>query len=74
MLKTPTTSLVPRPLPDFLPQLRDKIWEWPGSETIQQLNTIVNSTYNISSTQVHSVSEAAEYFEPDIMDIRLGEM
>ena len=28
-------SLVPRPLPDFIPmspQLRDKIWEWPGDE------------------------------------------
>ena len=24
------TSLVPRPLPS--PQLRDKIWEWPGNE------------------------------------------
>ena len=23
-------SLVPRPLPDFILQLRDKIWEWPG--------------------------------------------
>ena len=28
------TSLVPRPLPDFIsqPWLRDKIWEWPGDE------------------------------------------
>ena len=33
-------SLVPRPLLDFIsqpcrnsPQLRDKIWEWPGNET-----------------------------------------
>ena len=34
------SSLVPRPLPDFIlhaavektPQLQDKIWEWPGDE------------------------------------------
>ena len=30
------SSLVPRPLPDFISQLwrqlRDKIWEWPGDE------------------------------------------
>ena len=28
-------SLIPRSLPDFiqfLPQLQDKIWEWPGNE------------------------------------------
>ena len=29
---TTQTSLVPRPLPDFISQLRDKIWEWPGDE------------------------------------------
>ena len=25
-------SLVPRPLPDFISQPWDKIWEWPGDE------------------------------------------
>ena len=25
-------SLVPRPLPDFISQLQDEIWEWPGDE------------------------------------------
>ena len=25
-------SLIPRPLPDFISQLRDKIWEWSGNE------------------------------------------
>ena len=28
------SSLVPRPLPDFISQLRDKIWEWPGDEAM----------------------------------------
>ena len=34
------SSLVPRPLPDFIwqpdfsPRLRDKIWEWPGEEAM----------------------------------------
>ena len=28
----------------------------------------------MQSTQVYSISEAAEYFKPDILDIRLGEM
>ena len=41
------TSLLPRPLPDFISQpwrktdfslqLRDKIWEWPGNEAISLL-------------------------------------
>ena len=28
-------SLVPRPLTDFISQLRDKIWEWPGDEAVK---------------------------------------
>ena len=30
------SSLVPRPLPDFImqPWLQDKIWEWPGNKAI----------------------------------------
>ena len=32
----PLLYLSPRPLPDF-PQLRDKIWEWPGDEATAPL-------------------------------------
>jgi len=26
----------PRPSPNFSPQLRDTIWEWPGDEAIER--------------------------------------
>ena len=38
-------SLVPRPLPDFISQLRDKIWEWPGNEAIVYTPDMIQSEH-----------------------------
>ena len=35
----------PRGSPDFSPQLRDKIWEWPGDEAICKQHTTFCSKY-----------------------------
>ena len=40
-------SLVPRPLPEFSPQLRDKIWEWPGDEATQHARRSQNFAVKI---------------------------
>ena len=51
-------SLVPRPLPDFIsqpwrkvdfsPQLRDKIWEWPGDEAMQRVHVCISAPAKVS--------------------------
>ena len=39
----------PRPSPDFSPQLRDKIWEWPGDEATDNPQNMWVNHYNCIS-------------------------
>ena len=59
-------SLFPRPLPDFSPQLRDKLWEWPGDEAIDQsqwfffLNLVSTNTSKTTSNYLAATVMVAE--------------
>ena len=48
-------SLVPRPLPDFISQMWDKIWEWPGNKA--NVRTLWNSS-QLMTSEFSSASES----------------
>ena len=43
------TNLLPRPLPDFISQLWDKVWEWPGNDA----DMFMKSQQELVSTETY---------------------